>query len=337
MLDVQLSIRDYYDATGATQDLEIIGSRLRQSVCSVQRLNELLGVAVRKRHIDFRQTNAEPHKELTFAFKYLRNVLEHVTSLVRPVPQSMIGNPFGHFRIYHRWAEVDPWVHNELRSASQDLAPFYDMRLRGKWVTGTLLDAAKTFGGIHPDLVHRDHQGEWLGFPLPQHDDVSERLHPEEPEDHRDALAWMNGRRPGGDFRMICGTLSAWGSTWLVGFTFSGNRPVCRFFETPAQVDCDIAMGFPYHRQVSAEELATVMPNPPPGQPIPFGSLPGRWIENPLKCAPAVEPRDRGVTAGFGEAADWLLHFDMERFGPRPEDVSFLARRDVRMCARRGF
>jgi hypothetical protein len=134
------------------------------------------------------------------------------------------------------------------------LKPYYDKHLRDHLVLETLLDVANYFATICPLCVHTDSRGEWTGFPLRSQPGVHTRLHPAEPPlVYGDADAqqrnadWLNRRRPGGDFRLICGKATDDGRDVLLGITFIGNASFSPFVEATDQVETDIAGGFPYY------------------------------------------------------------------------------------------
>jgi hypothetical protein len=128
------------------------------------------------------------------------------------------------------------------------LKSYYDQYLKGEEVVGTLLDAAHFFFEVCPDLVHRDTNGEWTGFPLRHQAGVPNRLHPEEPLDEAAALLWLAQRRPGGDCRVISGSLpSADNEVIIYGFTFIGHCSFTPFSETAEQINTDITNGYRYH------------------------------------------------------------------------------------------
>lgn len=167
---------------------------------------------------------------------------------MKPEPSVLIGGFGPGMRIYAVWEEV-PWsAHGRLTHATKLLKPDYDQYLKGVEVTGTFMDAARFFFEVCPDLVHRDTNGEWTGFPLRHRDGVRSRLHPEEPPDEADALMWLAQRRPGGERRIISGTMrSADDELVICGFAFVGRCSFTPFFETVEQVNTDITSGYPYH------------------------------------------------------------------------------------------
>jgi hypothetical protein len=75
---------------------------------------------------------------------------------------------------------------------------------------------------------------------------MSHALHPEEPLDREAARAWMDGRRPGGSSRVVCGQVTVEGTAYIVGHTFGGPYSFAPFVETIEQANRDISLGFPY-------------------------------------------------------------------------------------------
>jgi hypothetical protein len=66
--------------------------------------------------------------------------------------------------------------------------------------------------------------------------------------DQAAALLWLAGRRPGGDLRVISGSLrSPDGEPVVYGLTFVGRCSFTPFYETVEQVNADIANGYSYH------------------------------------------------------------------------------------------
>jgi len=250
MRDVQVSIGDYYRETARTDDPDALATRVRSCVGFIQVLNELL----RKQSGANRVYNAmfdapeDPRISVIRAFEYARHLTQHVLHPVRPDPSALIGGFGLGMRIYAVWEEVPSSAHGRLKDTTKVLKPDYDQNLNGEEVTGTFLDAARFFFEVCPDLVHRDTNGEWTGFPLRHQAGVPNRLHPEEPLDEAAALLWLAQRRPGGDRRVISGSLrSADDELVIYGFTFVGRCSFTPFFETVEQVNTDITNGYPYH------------------------------------------------------------------------------------------
>jgi hypothetical protein len=229
MRDVQVSIGDYYRETARTDDPDALATRVRSCVGFIQVLNELLrkqsSGSTNRTYCALFEPPEDPRVGIVRAFKYARNLTQHVLHPVRPNPSTLIGGLTVGMRIYAVWEDVPPAAHERLKNETKDLKPDYDQCLKGEEVTRTFLDAARFFYEVCPDLVHRDANGEWTGFPLRHQASVANRLHPEEPPDEAAALTWMAQRRPGGDRRVITGSLQgADHERILYGFTFVGQR-----------------------------------------------------------------------------------------------------------------
>ena len=184
--------------------------------------------------------------------KYLRNVVQHIIHPVEPTADATVGGLGLGFRTFSEWADVPSAVDQELRTGTLALRPHFERRLRQQPVLQTLLNAAAFFASVSPELVHRRADGEWTGFPLRHQGGVRDRLHPEEPEAESEAVSWMNGRRPGGDCRVICGSFVEDSGQLLFGVTFRGRCVMTPFFETPDQVDLDTWVGDALARASSA-------------------------------------------------------------------------------------
>lgn len=250
MRDVQVSIGDYYRETARTDDPDALATRVRSCVGFIQVLNEL----IRKQsgaNLTYRamfDAPEDPRVGVIRAFEYARHLTQHVLHPVRPNTSALIGGLTVGMRIYAVWEDVPLAAHGRLKDPTKVLKPDYDQYLKAEEVTGTFLDAARFFFEVCPDLVHRDANGEWTGLPLRHQAGVPNRLHPEEPLDEAAAILWLAQRRPGGDRRVISGSLrSPDGEPITYGFTFVGRCSFTPFFETVEQVNADIANGYPYH------------------------------------------------------------------------------------------
>lgn len=251
MLDVQSSVADYYSRTaGFGVEADALATPVRACASFVQVLNERLR-GLSNGQADYRsmfETPEDPRVGIILAFKYARDVSQHVPHPVRPVPSALFGGGFGlGDRTYAIWEDIPMSAHGRLKHVTQQLKPHFDRHLRGRAVTDTLLEAASFLAEVCPDIVHRQPNGEWTHFPLSHQAGVSSRLHPEEPVDHAAALAWMNSRRPGGDLRVLCGSLGGPDASVLFGLTFRGRCAFTPFFETADQVSADLALGFEYY------------------------------------------------------------------------------------------
>lgn len=179
MHDVQLSIVDYYAETARTRDLDRLATRVRAATSFIQVLNDLL---TRESSIsaDYARLLTQPpdaRLEILLAFKYVRNVMQHVLHPVRPTENALIGGLHG-MRTYALWEDIPGPVHAALHSPTRALRAHFDGHLRGNEVTDTRLEAAWAFAQVSADLVHHT-DGEWTGFPLPAQPGVDVRLHPD--------------------------------------------------------------------------------------------------------------------------------------------------------------
>ena len=259
MRDLQVSIGDYYRRSeGSGVEAEVLATPARSSIGFVWVLNELFRKQT-SRTAEYCAIFEPPmglQAELIQAFEYLRHVTQHIDP-VHPQSAATVGGAGLEFRTYATWKEVPSSVHERLTSSTKALKPIYERNLQGQEVVGTLLNAARFFAEVCPDIVHRQANGEWTGFPLRYQAGVSARLHPEEPEDQVAALAWMARRRPGGDLRVVCGSITdATRGPILFGLTFTGGCAFVPFFETLDQVNDDIALKFEYYEaDVAANTL----------------------------------------------------------------------------------
>jgi hypothetical protein len=246
MRDVQQSVADYYAATATGGDL---GRHVRTFLVGAQTLNELFSNAV----ADAATYTAvlagadQAEVDLIQGIKYARNVVQHVLHIIRPADDNfaLVGGMQG-MRVYASWDEIPADAHAKLNRGTQKLKPAYDDALHEHEVTGTMFALLRFYGRIAPNIVHRDHQGEWTGFPLMSQPGVASPLHPEEPSDVETAWAWLDSRRPSGDARVICGQLSLDGTNYAYGYTFVGRHSFAPWAESIEQVNIDISRGYPY-------------------------------------------------------------------------------------------
>lgn len=304
MRDVQVSITDYYrGTTGFVEDAEQFTTPVRATVAFIQKVHEVLrkdfGQSDRYRQVfATRLAGGDPGAETIEGLRYLRNVGQHLIHPVVPDTSRVVGSNMGlGFRTSALWAPIPPAVHRSLHTTTQPLQVHYNSRLLGRDVLDTFLDAARFFWEVCPKAIHRAAGGEWTGFPLRHQAGVATRLHPEEPKwdsmNRRDwdrARRWMDTRRPGGDFRVICGRLTTEAGTLLVGCTFRGHASFQGFAETPDQVAADIALGYPNH---AADPIGHVEPQigtwDRGGEFTPYflSSAPvADWIGEPIAAAP---------------------------------------------------
>lgn len=245
MRDLQLSASRYYAGTASSEDL---GALVREFITHTQTVNDWLTNAVGdaasyKAHFG---TPRHLLADYIDANKYVRNVSQHVMHIVSPDDEvNLVGGTLG-MRLYAHWDEVPAAVHAKLRPGTQSLRPAYDAKLFGKEVMSTMMEVLRFYADVVPDVIHRDLNGEWTGFPLMNQPGMSHALHPEEPSDSAEARAWMDGRRPGGSSRVICGQVTVEDRPYVFGFTFDGRHSFAAFSETIEQVNHDISLGFPY-------------------------------------------------------------------------------------------
>lgn len=246
MGDIQEAVAAYYRETASPDDR---GRHVRNWLNSTQNLNELLTKQLgdRATYAALFGATPSPGAELINAVKYARNADQHVIQIAAP-PQanSLIGGLHG-MRVYELWEPIPQDVHDSLEKRTKTLQPAYVANLQGKEVTETMLAVLRFFADLAPQIVHRDHRGEWTGFPLKAQPGVLDPLHPEEPVgDVASAHAWLKSRRPNGDARVVVGQVTYDGIPYLVGFTFADQHAFSPFIETSDQVEQDIADDFPY-------------------------------------------------------------------------------------------
>lgn len=330
MRDIQVSVADYYRECARTVDEDALGTRVRTCVSFIQVVHDQLRKhgSMGAQYQELFLQPAEPGSQLVRGFEYARHVVQHVLHPVRPSPSAMVGGFLVGLRLYAEWQPIPSSVHGRLTRSTQDLRPFYDHELSGREVTRTLLDAAAFFGRVCPVAVHRDHNGEWTGFPLRHQPGVSDRLHPEEPFEEAEALKWMSSRRPGGDRRVIVGSLDGPGEPVLFGLTFVGRCAFMPFLESTAQVNIDIGLGYPYHvgdigSHTKESKQHFRLPDPDRSVLCSDEEI-AAWAGPPLAEAPNVPPRP-------GPQQEWWRRqWAMESSSPLP---GFLTRRERRLNA----
>ncbi|MGO2747952.1 hypothetical protein [Microbacterium sp.] len=259
MRDAQITARDYYNETARTGDLDALATRARLFVGAVQVLNDWLQqVADAAHYAALFDSPRDKDADLVDAFRYARNVTQHVLHPVAPdQPNTLIGGLHG-LRVYASWAEIPAAAHQRLYKSTQILKAQFESELRGREVTSTMIRVLHFFARVAPDIVAREETGEWVGFPLPSQPGVIALLHPEEPSDLTAAHAWLDGRRPGGDARLVCGRLVVDGVDCVVGFTFVGQHAFLPFAESVDQVAADMGLGYRYVTGDIASEVDDV-------------------------------------------------------------------------------
>ena len=159
---------------------------------------------------------------------------------------------------------------------------------------------------------------------------VGAPLHPEEPlDDIAAANAWLNGRLPNGDVRVVTGQVTKDGTAYLVGFTFVDQLSFSPFVETVEQVEHDIAAGFPYLQgdvEANVDQVADRFPR-----------AQGGVFHSPKDVTTWATPitqtkYDRDWVASFD--ADWWEHtVTLEHPGLLPDFVAYEQRRARRLNA----
>lgn len=331
MRDLQVSIGDFYRCSnGFGVEADVLATPVRACIGFVQVLNELLRKQT-SRAVEYRsmfETPADGRVGIIEAFEYVRHVTQHVDP-VRPTSAATFGGVGLGFRTYARWQTVPLALHERLTTSTKALRPRYEQHLQDQEVVGTLFDAARFFAEVCPDLVHRQDNGEWTGFPLRHQPGVSSRLHPEEPEDEAEALRWMARRRPGGDFRVITGSLTdSERGPIIFGLTFTHRCAFVPFFETVDQVNDDLALGFDYY-EADVAANTTEMGGDfglPPGRSVLCSEHPAaHWAGERLDEAPRREDHTT-----FGSLNFWQMMWSLEEaLGAQ----SFLTRRERRLNA----
>ncbi|MGN5734989.1 hypothetical protein [Arthrobacter psychrochitiniphilus] len=246
MRDLQTGAARYYAETASAGEL---GSTVRAFIANCQILNDWFLNAI----VDAASYEAlfnQPRladSDVIDAMKYVRNVSQHVLHVVKPSDtMTLVGGTSG-YRSYAQWEAIPTEVHVKLHRRTQALRPAYEASLEGKELMSTMMAVLRFYAGVAPNIVHRDQHGEWTGFPLMSQPGISDPLHPEEPMGNlARARAWMDSRRPGGDARVICGLATIDGVQYYYGYTFVGRLAFAPFYETIAQINQDIALGFPY-------------------------------------------------------------------------------------------
>jgi len=159
MRDLQVSIGNYYRCSeGFGVEAEVLATPVRSSIGFVQVLNELL----RKRRAEppilrHLQPPVDSRAGIIQGFEYVRHVTQHIDP-VRPQSAAIFGGAGLEFRTYATWEEVPLSVHGRLTSNTKGFKAHLRTQPSGPGVVGTLLDAARFFAEVCPDLVHRQSQ-----------------------------------------------------------------------------------------------------------------------------------------------------------------------------------
>jgi hypothetical protein len=293
MRDLQSATRSYYDDSTGFVDGDYLATPAKNAVVAVQTLHELLWNQYSGKDLygDL-FANATDLNETILAFKYLRNVIQHVIHPVEPSENSAVGGTGLGFRTYCSWSAVPDSVHQQLRAGTRALRVHFENRLAGRSVTETLLDALCFFSVTLPGLVHRQANGEWTGFPLRHQAGVQARLHPEEPKSEAEAIEWLASRLPGADRRLILGAITTQGARYTYGANVVGRALVSPFFESSKQLQQDIDRGYPYYRAELDGRLTSVT-IPDRCDAFKHTTIshesPDTWMGSPLTDPPAGE------------------------------------------------
>lgn len=329
MKDIQKDVAAYYAETARGGDL---GVQARNWLGRVQNLNDLLAnqLGDKARYLALFTPTPTPGAELINAVKYARNVDQHLMFEVAPSEDVLIGGTHG-MRAYGFWRPVPAATHAELREGTQRLQPAYRTNLEGKELTRTMLAVLRFFADIAPQIVHRDHRGEWTGFPLQSQPGVGDPLHPEEPVgDLAAANAWLNGRRPNGDLRVVIGQLTNEEAPYLVGFTFADELSFSPFVETPEQVDRDLAARFTYLQGdivANVKNVTHEFPMPPTGAVFHSPTDVATW------ATPLTQTRYEKDWMTAFDPNDWRHLVSVEHPGWYPDSVAYEQRRAFRLYA----
>lgn len=309
MRDLQVSISALHRAgSGAFSDSEPVVTEVRAACGFAQKINDVMrndiGQSEKfKRIVTRRLAAGDPDIELIEAFRYVRNMISHRLVAVAPGAGPLIGGIGLGYRTYCQWRELPAAAHRKMRPSTQQLRPLYRSRLVGEDVTQSLMSVARVYAELCPGLVHRNHLGDWTGFPLRTQPGVPSRVHPMEPPlDTYDRLAiarhrrWLHRRRPGGDFRVIAARLDYGDEQSIVGMTFAGSCSFLPFVESPSQVSIDASLGYAYFAP-GAIEL----------EPVEYGPYRGGYRINGYEVSVADPFQDLGprVTSGDDEFDPW--------------------------------
>lgn len=343
MGDIQRAVARYYAATARGADL---GDPVRTFLLKAQTLNDRFANTVRDRGSYKNLFAAEKHTDedlldaakLIDAVRYARNVDQHVLHIVQPQAKALIGGDLG-MRIYAYWEEIPLAAHQKLRPRTAKLKPSYDAYLQGREVTTTMLAVLRFYAGIAEDIVHRDHRGEWTGFPLTSQPGMATPLHPEEPTEIATAQTWLNNRPPNGDSRIICAQLLEDDTRYLLGLTFTGRFSFTPFVETSEQVNRDLELGFPYMLGDIARNLfdASEQFVDAKQHPVLASRTDAESWASPVSAAEEVENRLSPLRADSlyppFEAEDWRRLVRTERSDIYPVSMRYESRRARRLNA----
>lgn len=338
MRDLQVTIADYYrETSGFVKDASDVTRVLSNFIGFVQALNEILekdvsDSATYESYMTSELAANSSGAETIMAMKYARQIVHHLRDRVAPFAYRTVGNQGLGFRTSCSWEPVDASTHSRLRTGTKKLRKFYDAHLLGSDVLDSMLDAVNFFAEVCPQAIHVESNGEWTGFPLRHQAGVQTRLHPGEPRWSSDDASsildlhqWMNGRRPGGDLRVITGCVTLDGAPHLVGVTFRNRFAYSVFAEAEAQVERDIEFGYPYHRGLPRQHirLEEGFPDISGGFPDYYASPDSalKWVGDPIENAPRGGNYSTLNTIDF-----WVEQFTIRQSG-------LLSRRMQRLAA----
>lgn len=332
MHDAQTAAADYYDQTALDVTIEDLGTPVRRFLNAAQAVNELLTgvVSDSATYQEILRSGKHPGVRVVRGVKYVRNIAQHRAHVIKPrEPHALIGGTHG-LRFYTSWDKVPVAVHDRLHPPTKRLKSDYDTLLKGQDVIQTMLTTLGFLAEVAPDIVHRDHRGEWTGFPLRSQPGVGDRLHPEEPLDVESARAWLNNRKPNGDLRVICGQLTIEQMRYVVGHTFVGRRSYAPFVETVEQLGRDVAADYLYVAgdvRANTTECTDCIPHLVQGAVFECNDDFAVWATP----APSTGWNEDWVDARTADT--WHRVLEMEQGGGISEDASYLIRRARRLNA----
>jgi hypothetical protein len=331
MGDVQVATSAFYARTAKVSGVEALGTEVRVFLSAAQTLNERLGGSISDRGAYRSALSGTDAGQLLDAVKYVRNVSQHVLHVVRPAGDSiaLVGGLHG-LRLYACWDDVPAVAHAALHKRTQALRPAFEERLRGREVTGTMLETLGVLAALAPQIVHRDARGEWTGFPLETQAAMPGRLHPEEPTDLREAFAWLDSRPPNGDARVVAGQWTIEGVRYLLGYTVVGRRVPNAFIETSSQVDDDLATGFRY---LLGDPAGHVKPRDQHGCQT-HGSQVLMLVGDTTEWTVPLARTEWDVDWGIDPAnPEWARVFRLSQVGNLPDTARYEVRRAQRLNA----
>lgn len=331
MRDLQIGAARYYAQTAAGGEL---GSTVRAFIANCQVLNDWFVDAIADAQ-SYKALFAPPRHadaDIIDAMRYVRNVSQHVLHVVKPSDSvTLVGGTLG-FRTYAEWEAIPAAIHQKLRTGTKALSPTYEANLVGKELMSTMMAVLRFYAEVAPSIVHRDRHGEWTGFPLMNQPGIPDPLHPEEPRGNiAQARVWMDSRRPGGDSRVICGQVTIDGVQYFYGYTFVGRLSFTPFYETVAQINKDIALGFLYlegNLAANASDVSAEHPEALQGHVVGSNDDLTTWA----KVVTQVEAGEDWSSVGR-DPDKWRRECAIENAGSVPDFVAYGVRRARRLNA----